>query len=316
MRNPVSLTLLVGLSALAAACSCREPELPGDDNTDTDPQSTADTATTPTADTGPEPLCDAPEVEPNDTINEPTDLPMDRLGCGGFDEEGDFDHWRFSLNDDGWLAVRVEANDGSLANVAVILSGNETDVAASRDQNEEDEDVHLLLPVPADDYIVNVREEAGKAGERYTYEILASVAKEPEFFDEDGAYIDWFFEAEPNDDPALAPDLRNGDAILGFSDVQFDVDYYAVAVPPGRHELIFEVQAYAKGSAGDFVLTLFDSELNELKRRAVGQLDYERDPYLHYFADGDELLYIQVRDEDSRGNEAMWYLLTTSIEAL
>lgn len=316
MRPWMTPYLLLAVSAWASACACQDPPLPDDNDDDTDQETTGDTSTTPTADTGPELPCDVPEVEPNDTLNEPTELPMDRVGCGGFDAEGDFDHWAFTFPEDGWLAVRVHAgDDGSLANVAVIVSGNATDVAAARDHNEDDEDVDILIPAPADTYTVNVREEEQKAGERYTYEILASVAKSPEFFDADGAFIDYVDEAEPNDDPATSPALRNGDAILGFSDVQFDVDYYSIAVPPGRHSLDFEVQAYAKGSVGDFVLTLFDSDLNELRTRTSGELGYELDPVLHWNADGDEVLYLQVRDQAGRGNAAMWYLLTTSIEA-
>jgi len=316
MHTWLTNSLLLGTATLAAACSCREPELPDNNTEDTDQEETGDTATTPTADTGPEAPCTAPEVEPNDTLNEPTTLPTDVTGCGVFDIEGDFDHWSFELQQDGWLALRVEAtDDGSLANVAVIMSGTTTDVAAARDHNEDDEDVRMLIPALADTYVVNVREEEAKFGERYTYEILASVAKEPEFFDDEGAFIDYVDELEPNNDPFTSPPLRNGDAILGFSDEQFDVDYYSLAVPPGRHELRFEVQAYAKGSVGDFVLTLFDSDLVDIKSRANGEIGYEKDPVLVYNSDGDETLYLQIRDQEGRGNEAMWYLLTASIEA-
>lgn len=316
MRSWMTPALLLAVATFASACACQDPPLPDVTDDDTDDETTGDTSTVPTADTGPEAPCTVPEVEPNDTPDEPTELPMDRQGCGGFDIEGDFDHWSFEFPDDGWLAVRVHAgDDGSLSNVAVSVTGDTTDVAAAREQNPENEDVDLLMPAPADRYTVVVREETQKSGDRYTYEVLASVSKAPDFFDADGAFIDWVDEVEPNDDPFTSPSLRNGDAILGFSDVQFDVDYYSVAVPPGRHGLDFEIQAFAMGSVGDFVLTLFDEDLQEIKSRSLGELDYELDPVLRYNSDGDETLYLQVRERDGRGNPAVWYLLTTGIEA-
>jgi len=306
-------TVLIGATALfAVACACQDPPLP-DDNTETeDTSDTSDTA--PTGDTGPEPLCDAPEVEPNDTVNEPTELPMDVYGCGGFEEAGDFDHWSFTLADDAWIEVRVAAtNDGSLANVGVILSSDSNTVAAARDDNEGDENVDLLFPAPADTYTLNVREESAQFGERYTYEVIASQAKEPDFYTDDGEFIDYVEEPEPNDDPLAAPSLRDGDAILGFSDAQFDVDHFRVSVPPGRHTLRFEIIAYDEGSVGDFEMTLFDEDLESVKTARFGEVGFERDPILQYNSNGDELLTLQVRDEEGRGNSAMWYLLLASI---
>ena len=90
MRPWMTPYLLLAVSAWASACACQDPPLPDDNDDDTDQETTGDTSTTPTADTGPELPCDVPEVEPNDTLNEPTELPMDRVGCGGFDAEGDF----------------------------------------------------------------------------------------------------------------------------------------------------------------------------------------------------------------------------------
>jgi len=306
--------LLVATSLWAAACACQDPPLPDppeDENTG-DTGDTGDTA--PTGDTGPDAPCDAPEVEPNDTVNEPTDLPMDHYGCGDFAEASDFDHWSFVLDEESWVSVRVQAtNDGSLANVGVILSGDTTDIAAARDDNEDNEDVEMLFPAPADSYTMSVREENNQFGERYTYELIASKAKEPDFYDDEGVFIDYLEEVEPNDDPLASESVRDGDAILGFSDVQFDVDHFKVSVPPGRHSLRFEVVAYAEGSVGDFELTLFDEELETVKSRLSGEIGFERDPVLNYGSDGDEVLYLQVRDQEGRGNAAMWYLLLVSI---
>jgi len=312
----VRTSLLLGTCLWAAACSCRpEPPLPDDNNTTESTADTSDTAeTATTADTGPDAPCDAPELEPNDTVNEPTELPMDRYGCGEFSEQGDFDHWAFTLDEDAWVHVRVQAtNDGSLANVGVILSGEDSDAAAGRDDNEEDEDVEILFPAFADTYTLNVREENAQYGERYTYEVIASKAKDPDFFDDEGNFIDFVDEPEPNDDPLTAPSLRDGDAILGFADEQFDVDHYRVSVPPGRHTLRFEVVAYAEGSVGDFELTLFDEKLDQVKYASSGEVGFERDPILTRNSNGDEQLVLQIRDQEGRGNSAVWYLLLVSI---
>lgn len=312
MRTPLTTALLLVGPALSAACSCGEPSLPPPPTTP--PQETADTATEMTGDTAPPLPCEVPEVEPNDTVLEPTLLPTDYVGCGGFAFDGDFDNWSVEVLDSSWLSVSVIADEGSVANVAIILSGDESGIAAARDDDEEDPDVHMVFPAQPDTYSINVREEAAKSGERYTYEILASVAKEPLFIDADGLVIDWVDEVEPNDDIPLATPLRNGDAHLGATQQPFDIDWYRVAVPAGKHTLTFEIQAYAKGSAGNFQFVLFSEALEVLERKTGGQPPSRRDPFLRYDSDGDEVLYLQVSEEDNLGNPATWYLLDTRVE--
>ena len=285
------------------------------DSPEPSPETTGDTSVASTGDTGPIAACAAPEVEPNDTFQTPSFLPLDQVGCGGFEAEGDFDHWEFVVDQPTWVTVRAYADASSTANVAVLMTSSSGRIAAGRDGDFEAQDVTLLFPAEPDRYTVNVREETTQAGERYTYEVVATIDKSPIFFDDDGHILDWVEETEPNDDAFEAIPLRNGDAILGGSDVPSDADWYTVTVPPGRHTLTFDVQAYLAGSAGDYRLTLLDENLEIITTNDHEGPITARDPRLTYRSEGSELLYLLVLEEAGLGNPAVWYLLDTRVEA-
>ncbi len=313
-RHPALRTVLaIAVTGVASACSCGEPSLPPPPPPP--PETTGDTSVAETGDTGPPLPCDAPEVEPNDTFQTPTVLPLDQIGCGGFQVEADFDHWEFTVDAPTWVTLRAYADAGSTANVAVLMTSTSGDIAVGRDGDFEAQDVTMLFPALPDRYTVNIREETTQAGESYTYEVVATIAKSPVFFDEEGAIIDWVEESEPNDDEVNAFPLRDGDAVLGFSDEPSDADWYTVTVPPGRHSLSFDVQAYLVGSAGDYRLTLLDENLEVIKTNDSAGPVTEKDPRLNYASDGNEVLYLVVIEEASLGNPAVWYLLDTRVEA-
>ncbi len=306
--------LAVAAGAFATACSCGEPQIPPPPPPD-ESAATGDTSAEATGDTAPPKPCDAPEVEPNDTFQTPSELPLDAIGCGTFDVEGDFDHWEFTVDAPTWVTVRAYADAGSTSNVAVLMTSSSGDIAAGRDGDFEGKDVTMLFPALPDRYTINLREETTQAGERFTYEVLATVAKSPVFFDDDGQVLDWTEEPEPNDDELSAIPLRDGDAILGWSDAPSDADWYVVTVPPGRHSLSFDIQAYLVGSAGDYQLTLLDENLEVIKTNEnEGPVTY-KDPRLEYASDGNETLYLIVLEQASLGNPAVWYVLDTRVEA-
>ena len=304
--------VMVGGSLWAAACSCGEPALPAPPP-DPDEQ-TGDTAVTETAETGLELPCDVPEREPNDVPAEANPLPTDDEACGGFGVDGDFDYWLVSVEEPSWLEIRLEGANASLADVGLLVTSESGAIGVGRDDGFEDPDVLLLFPAVPDLYTLAVREEQAKSGERYMYEMLVSVAKSPVFFDAEGTAIDWVDEPEPNDAPTGAPSLRDGDAVLGGASAPFDVDWYQVGVPAGKHTLRFDVQAWNRGSGGNFTLSLFDASLELVRSAAGGANPADLDPVLEYNSAGDEVLYLQVREADNRGNPAIWYLLQTQVE--
>lgn len=313
-RPSIVPALLAGTVAVfASACSCGEPSLPPPPPPPD--SSTGDTSVEETGDTAPPPPCDAPEVEPNDSFQQATLLPVDQIGCGEFASEGDVDNWEFVVDEPTWVTVRAYADAGSAANVALFMSSSSGEVAAGRDGDFEAQDVTLLFPAQPDRYTINVREETSQGGDRYGYELVSTIAKSPVFFDDDGNIIDWVEELEPNDDELMALPLRDGDAILGFSDVPTDPDWYVVTVPPGRHTLTFDIQAYLAGSSGDYRLTLVDEDLEVITTNSNQGPVTIKDPRLVYGSDGDETLYLLVLEEDGVGNPAVWYLLDTRVEA-
>jgi hypothetical protein len=313
MRRHQPLVGSTLFALFAAGCSCGEPVIPVPPNPD--PETTGDTSVELTGHTGAEPPCDAPEFEPNDTPQQPNTLPLNRDGCGAFQVEGDFDYWTLDVTEPSWLEVRVNASAGGLSDVAVIVSGSSEGVGVARDDGTRDSDVLLLFPAPVDRYSISVREQQAKAGERYTYDLSASVAKDPLFYDRDGALIAWTEELEPNDDISLAAPLRDGDAVLGLTEESVDIDWFRVGVPAGKHSLRFEIQAFEMGSGGNYTLTLFDESLEQVEIAANGDVGFEPDPVLEFNSSGDEVLYLQVREADNKGNAAIWYLLETTVEA-
>jgi hypothetical protein len=315
MSLRLNIALLVIGPLGAAACSCGEPSIPPPPTTP--PVETGDTSIDMTGDTAPPKECDAPEVEPNDTVLEPSILPTNVVGCGDFSFDGDFDNWRIVVDEPSWLTVQAYADDGSTSDVAIILSSAQTGIAAARDTDEENPGVvTLLFPAEPDTYALNVREEQNKSGERYTYEVIATVSKAPYFEDSDGGIIDWMPEQEPNDIfETEATPLRDGDAILGSSTMPFDIDWYRVSVAPGKHTLDFEIQAYRKGSAGNYRLSLFTEDQQLIDEAVANPGTSSYDPRLVYQSDGDETLYLQVREENNLGNPAIWYMLDTRVEA-
>lgn len=307
-----ALTAVVA-GAVLAGCTCR-PQLPPDDPPDDtdEPEETGETGET--GDTGPPPPCDVPELEPNDDPGTALDLPTEAQACGGFDEVSDFDWWEFEADDDGWLAIELEAGPGSASDVNLLILPIETSQgsnwAAARDDDEDSTDAHVLFPAPSGTYQINVSEQQLKAGERYLYELLISEAKAP---------VTWTFEElEPNDVQAEAIPLVSGDAVLGWSDGQADFDWYEIAVPAGKRTVTIDIDAYPFGSIGDFTVVLWGP--SGTSAPGCGVCEYEReapglsDPYVEYDSAGGETLYIQVLEDSSRFGPPAWYLLSVTVE--
>lgn len=303
-------------------CTCR-PELPEPtEPTETDTQPTGSTGST--GDTAPPPPCPVPEIEPNDSVNEPTPLPMERRACGLVEAPLDLDVWEFVLEHDAWLAIEVEAADGSIADMTALLTPRVGAWAATRADDPESKDVHLTFPAPAGTYALTVSEQTFAGGDRYDYDLLVSEAKSPVEYTRE--------EVEPNDTQPAAEVVADGDVILGTIDgngALADLDWFRVDVPAGKHTLTVDLDAYDLGSAADLTVRLYDQALTPLPLGCRdpcggpactpcafegGIQGVEFDPLAVLESAGGETLYVQVLEDGSREGPASWYAMTIRLE--
>jgi len=303
---------LACLVILGQGCQCN-PGLPPTSDNSTETNTGGDSASSTTIDTAPPPPCDVPEVEPNNDAATATPLPTELEACGTFEADLDIDWWSVEVEDDGWLGVRVDAQDiGSTADVAVVVDGPFGSV--TRDGNEERNDVDLLVPVGAGRYDILVTEETASSGERYYYDMLATVQKEP--FEVDRQ------DPSTNTAAASALVLQSGERVLGFlDDLATGEDWYVVDVPPGRHLVTIDVQGFAEGSPADTSVWLYDDSLDSLPEGCRMQCEIsdgaqpgERDPYFEYDSGGNEAVYVRIRDTSGRTGSAYWYVLRVDVE--
>ena len=285
--------------------ACGEP-LPVDTADDTD-VSTDEPVETDVVDTEPPPPCPNPESEPNG-LDTPDALRLEELACGSFQAPLDIDAWEFDLAEDDWLLVRVAARSfGSRADPALVLSSARGGNAQVTAQNSGFEDPMLLFPASAGRWTALVIEETGQGdADGYPYELLAGTAKAP---------VTWDV-ADPGDNESLAAaaSLAFDDVLFGVIDNPTDADWYTVEVPVGKQALVLAIDAARWGSAGDFVLGLFDAGGKKVAEATTGPLGVERDPGLRYTSLGGEDLFLRVQESEGRSGEAYWYLLSATVE--
>jgi hypothetical protein len=256
------------------------------------------------------------EEEPNNSIDSSTVFLTESLGCGEFGAPLDLDFWTFELPSDGWLGIRVDAASiGSAADVQVIVS-SDVGVSAARVDNPEHNDVDLLFPAVVGTYDLLINEENQQGGEdRFPYEVLVTAAKAP---------VTWTV-TDPGTNTNAGAALRvvSGDEIFGqVADLFSPEDWYAIEVPPGRHLLTLDVDAYALGSPGDFSVWLYDDRLEALPEgcrvcEITGGLGGgDLDPYFEYTSSGNETVFLTIRDVEGRAGPAYWYWIGLTLEAL
>lgn len=289
-------------------CQCRYEPPQETNEPDPPPPPTGQTGTT--GDTGPEPPCAWPEIEPNDTVLEPTMLGMEQHGCGTIDAAFDSDFWQFTLDDDSWLEIQAEQGNGSIANMTFVLTPVGDDWSATRTDDIESLDATLRFLAPAGDYRLQVTEQTFSGGERFGYEILATEAKEP---------LTWTVEeVEPNDTLATAMPVLPGDEIYGLTYVDTvvggDFDWYVLTVPVGKHTVSVDIDAYEFGSSSDLTIRLYDASSEPL-RSDINGTGGNPDPVGSYESSGAEYVYIQVSELGNRESPAGWYVLKIGLEA-
>lgn len=306
-----TLVRVLGLFGVAG-CNCRpDPTVPSMPIDDTAPPPAA------TADTAPPPRCAIEESEVNNEAATADELPLDRRGCGLFQAPNDPDFWTFDVPESAWVGVWLDAREnGSIADPGLFVVGPGGLVVA-RDDGDETADVRLLFPAPVGTYTLTVREEGFQGAEdgRYFYDLLATVQKAP---------LEWTgLEVEPNDAVAQATPAGPGDVLLGALADPDDDDVFRVAIPVGRHELTARIDAFTLGSPADLMMNLVDAggsspgcgASNPSCEFRRGEVGFERDPWLQYTSEGDEVLYVRVRSEDGFGSPIHWYALSVALVA-
>ena len=299
------------LAALGlASCKCT-PELNNNNNNTNKPTNDSSTLT----DSVPAPACVAPEIEPNNSVSEATELPLEQLGCGVIAEQGDIDFFVANVTEEGWISIATAAKSiASNADLQMVVTPPEGS-AAIRADDEGTTDATLLFPGSPGEWEVQLSEQNFNGGDAYWYQVAVSSAKAP---------VEWTkAEVEPNDDLPYATEVIHGDVVFGDMDENLDGDWFRIDVPPGKHELEVEVTAYAEGSAGDFVLFLSDAASNLLPLGCIPQTTCAKrgnplDPALHdpvfsWSSDGNEQLFVKISEENFQWGKPSWYVISFSL---
>lgn len=303
--------LQTGLVLLAAllweGCQC-QPSLPPPPDGTTDPPDPPTGTTALTADTAPPPPCATPEVEPNNSEVEAVPMVLEQRACGVIGEPFDVDYYSFELDDDGWILVELEGDDGSIADMSLFL-GNDDWVVIKND-DVESTDASVVFQAPAGPYFVSANEQFFRGGERYSYRLLVSEAKAP---------VEWTStETEPNDSSAASEILGDGDAVFGTMDgngALEDFDWYRIGIPDGKTDLHIDIDAYDFGSGANLTAIVWSEELETLETINGGAVaGTQLDPDGIYSSPGDEIVYVQILEASGNESPAGWYVLNITLE--
>lgn len=302
-----ALLLVGGCKGCIGLPDAPEPEPEPEDTSQDDSDSIGE-------DTSPEPPCDAPEAEPNGSIAEANQLALETRACGIFDNEFDLDFFHFSLVEQSWLNIRVEAFQlGSRADVTMALSSADSDIETAISGWNGTPDIFVKVPSGAASFDAIVRQSLGDgggagAGDDFFYELIVSSSKPP--------FLDYLDELD-NGSLADAHFLMSAPSeamILGDVDEPTDQDWYEVVIPSGRHTLTLDVEAHEYGSSGNFALELYDASGTRFRARTVGEIGWEADPWLEHDSLGDETIYVRVLEEYAHDGPAYWYYLRATLE--
>lgn len=301
----MGLSLLMALVWTGCQCTPTLPPVPPDDGTPPQPP-TGTTALT--ADTAAPPPCATPEVEPNNAEAEAVPMVLEQRACGVIDEPFDIDYFSFELDDDGWILVELEGDDGSIADMSLFL-GND-DWLIIKNDDVESTDASVIFQAPAGPYFLSANEQGFRGGERYGYRLLVSEAKAP---------VDWLStEAEPNDNDDQSMVLGDGDSVYGTMEgngALEDFDWYRVAIPDGKTDLYIDVDAYDFGSGANLTVIIWSEDLQVLETINGGVVaGTQLDPDGVYSSPGDELVYVQVLESGGLESPANWYVLNIALE--
>lgn len=306
---------LVALGLAAASLGGCKKSLPTDDTADTSDTSDTDDGSDSDAEDsgldGPAPRCAVEEEEPNDAPGTATALGLETRGCGTVGGPVDQDLWSFTLSEDAWLAVRVDAAQlGSRADVQATLAGGAGSLGVTGFDRPDNADVWIVVPAEQGDYTVSVGPQGVQGGgDDSFYEVLASVTKPP--IEADVAEGD---NGDPDDPQPLASAITGPDGVVvvGTLEGPTERDHYGVEVPAGRHRVVVTVQAQALGSPLDARLVVDDgTDRTLVDDSAFGS---SADPVWEATFTGATSLVLELSASDGTGVPGAWYGLRVVVE--
>ncbi|MFT5682616.1 MAG: hypothetical protein ACI8RZ_003538 [Myxococcota bacterium] len=296
-------------------CAGDLPVIPDEtDPVDTAPDET-DTADTGPFDTGPPPLCEWPEEEPNSTPGQAQELPMETWGCGTLETAGDFDVFRFTLEQESWVKVWVRGQDlGTSSNLQLTLDDASYDYTTLVTSSPGSLDPVLLFPAEAaNTFYVTIADQFYGYGEDYIWQIIASESKAPVLWN--GS------EEEPNDGIQDGQFIESGARIFGLIDAGSDADWFLMELPDGVESVVTaRIEAWNYGSPINARILLYDNSESYITSANIGATSYDLDPVLTYTFDGvtkeeSNVWGIKVEPRDGTGGGlAYWYVLELTVE--
>lgn len=303
---------IVGVWSAVAACAVDIGDTKDDDPLPSDsPPVETDP---PEVDTAPLPPCAVPEVEPNDSPDAATVLPTDARGCGGFGTRNDADRWRFTLAEEAWLGVRIDAFTlGSLADVQLTLTSDDADVVLGAFDMPELPDIDLRFPAQPGTYDAVVLQERGVGknpgeGDDFFYEILATSTKPP---------FDWDVDEDP-DAATQALTLLPGrsQTVFGGFQASSDSDTFSFTVPNGTQVLSLAGLARNLGSSADIAVEVIDVDGTSLGIFRRGPLPVDPDPVGEVYLTSPGTATVEVTKEGDplQAGAEYWYGLSLTLE--
>lgn len=301
----------LGLWAMVAGCPRGLPDL--DRDPDTGPDDLLDETADPDGgEDGPQARCEVEEEEPNDAPAQANALPLEARGCGTLGTATDVDAWTWTMEEEGWMEVRIDAARlGSRADVQGTLTSEDAGVGITVRGGIDTTDVRMVIPAPAGRYVLLIAPNGpqGGGGDDRFYEVRASVTKPP--LDADRARDP----ASTEDDPqVLSEDVTGPDGVVvidGWSTRQ-EVDHYAIRLPPGAYRVSAAVEAAVWGSPSDAQLVVrHGSEVFTVRDSVFGTVP---DPVWEGSVPGAQEVRFEVSPADGRVGPGHWYALRVVVE--
>jgi len=266
-------------------------------------------------DTAPPPPCDVPEFEPNDSVPDAQDLPIEELACGVFATSGDYDWFSFEVaEEDAWVSVVVDAADiGSPANATIMLGAGDFSAWVTVDDWQTSEDPWLVFPwAESSSFVFALLEAEGQSGEDYEWEVRASITKEPVPFN--------VTESDDNDAAADAQTLEPGDVVFGLMESTNDFDWYHVVTPEEKATWNFVVEANGFGSPANTRLKLYaddiltDADATPIESGWTSDGAFDIDPSMEQSSYSAQDWYVLIKTAEGDGSPFHWYTITVEME--
>ena len=293
---------------------------------------------------GPPSACEYDEIEPNDEIANPQELPLEEWMCGAFEKSADNDYFTFDIEEESWIHIWVRAEElGSFANPrAFLLDADSSDfsgsllggAAISGDDEDQaftaDLDYYIKLDEPRTLNLSLTEQDLLFGPDDYKWRLRVSIVKPPvtwnaeELVDENG---DDF-----NSNKAEAEELVDGMRLFGRLEAKPKRDFFYIDVPDERATVTLETDSWSHGSPLNPCLVLVgtpegwipsdDPTTPENENEQVSKCRHDSisnyDAKLQFTSQEAGRYTIKLTDGSSdpgaAGGKPFWYVLETTVD--